>query len=485
MCESAFVAEQVRGPRPDHESRLGPEEDAAASLAMHALDVATDVAGTAAHIAVTTEVGTRALTRFAESAIHQSVTEDVRSLTLSVTVDGRTALVSSGSEGWTGAAGTDGLRRLVTAALNATRLRPADPNWPGLAPREPIGPVNHADRATAAASGDDRAALVHAFVEAAGGLETAGFCETRGIATSFANSAGQLVVGSVTAATLDGIARAPSGAPAPADGSGRASSTRLSELQGDVASAAGRRAGEIARAAAEDAADIDPGDYVVILRPGAVVDVLSWIASGLSARVVDEGRSFARLDEAQFDPLLTLRCDPLDERMPALPFDAQGTPRRAYDLISDGVTKELASDRRDAKTIRGVASNGGSISHRYVTSAVPPALLLRPGTEAPDELHSGLRRALLITDFWYTRLLDPRRLVVTGLTRNGVFLIEDGIITRPVKNVRFTQSYSEALAPGRVLGIDGESVLNDTDPMPIHTPGLALASWAISGGARG
>jgi predicted Zn-dependent protease len=204
-----------------------------------------------------------------------------------------------------------------------------------------------------------------------------------------------------------------------------------------------------------------------------VVDVLSWIASGLSARVVDEGRSFAHVGEAQFDPLLTLRCDPLDERMPALPFDAQGTPRRAYDLISEGVTKELASDRRDAKTIRGVGSNGGSLSHRFATSAIAPALLLRPGTEAEDELYAGQRQALLITDFWYTRLLDPRRMVVTGLTRNGVFLIEDGVVTRPVRNVRFTQSYSEALAPGRVLGIDGESVLNDTDPAPIHTPGIA------------
>ncbi|MCW2546905.1 MAG: Protein pmbA [Mycobacterium sp.] len=467
------------------ESRLGPEEDAAASLAMHALDVATDVAGTGAHIAVTTEVGTRALTRFAESAIHQSVTEDIRSLTLSVTVDGRTALVSSGAEGWTGAAGTDGLRRLVTAALTATRLRPTDPNWPGLAPREPIGPVNHADRATADATGDERAALVGAFVEAAGGLETAGFCETRGIATSFANSAGQLVVGSVAAATLDGIARAPSGGPAPADGSGRSSSTHVADLQGDVASAAGRRAEQLARAAAEEAIDIEPGEYMVILRPGAMVDVLGWIASGLSARVVDEGRSFARPGEAQFDPLLTLRCDPLDQRMPALPFDAQGTPRRAYDLIADGLTKELASDRRDAKTIHGIASNGGAISHRYVTSARASALLLRPGTAAPDELYAGRRRALLITDFWYTRLLDPRRLVVTGLTRNGVFLVEDGVITRPVRNVRFTQSYSEALGPGRVLGIDGESVLNDTEPAPIHTPGVALASWAITGNARG
>ncbi len=222
-----------------------------------------------------------------------------------------------------------------------------------------------------------------------------------------------------------------------------------------------------------------------MLRPGAVVDVLSWLASGLSSRPYAEGRSFARPGQAQFDQLITLRCDPLDDRMPALAFDAQGTPRTAYDLIADGVTRELASDRRDAKTIPGVRSNGGAISHRYVTAAAAPALLLRPGTEAPDELYAGLQQALLITDFWYTRLLDPRRLVVTGLTRNGVFLIEDGIISQPVRNLRFTQSYAEALGPGRVLGVDGESVLADGDPTPVHTPGLALTSWAITGGARG
>ncbi len=467
----------------DHEpgGALGPEESSARELASHALDVASDVAGAGAHIAVTTEVGTSALTRFAESAIHQSVTEDVRNLTLSVTLDGRTAQVSGSADGWPG---TDGLRRLVAAALDAARLRPADPHWPGLAPRAEIAAVDHADRATADASGADRARLVEAFVEAAGGLETAGFCATRGIATAFVNSAGQVATGSITAATIDGIARAPSAeaGAAPADGSGRASATRLEELGG---ARAGGTAGQLARAAAREPADVTPGEYVVVLRPGAVVDVLSWIAGGLSARAHAEGRSFARPGEAQFDPLLTLRCDPLDPRMPALPFDAQGTPRHPYNLITDGVTTHLASDRRDELTIPGVSSNGGAVSARFVTSALAPALLLRPGTEAPDELYSGLRQALLITDFWYTRLLDPRRLVVTGLTRNGVFLVEDGVVVRPVRNLRFTQSYAEALGPGRVLGLDGESVLADSDPMPVHTPGLALTAWAITGGARG
>ncbi len=208
---------------------LGPEEDAARDFALRALDVAADVAGPGAQIAATVEVGTSSLTRFAQSAIHQSVSEEVRQLTLAVTLDGRTAEVSGSAAGWPGA---DGLRRLATAALTSARLRPVDPHWPGLAPPAPVGP-SHADRATADATDAERAALVAAFVEAAGGLETAGFCATRGTATAFVNSAGQQVTGSVTLATVDGIARAPSGEPAPADGSGRASSTRLRELWTD------------------------------------------------------------------------------------------------------------------------------------------------------------------------------------------------------------------------------------------------------------
>jgi predicted Zn-dependent protease len=251
------------------------------------------------------------------------------------------------------------------------------------------------------------------------------------------------------------------------------------------AAAAGRTAGELARAAAMEPVDVSPGDYPVVLRPGAVVDVLTWIATGMSARAHAEGRSFARPGESQFDALLTLRCDPLDDRMPTLPFDGEGTPRVIYDLIADGVTTGLASDRRDQVAIPGVRSNGGALQHRWMASGAPAALLLRPGTEAPDELYAGLREALLITDFWYTRLLDPRRLVVTGLTRNGVFLVRDGIVVQPVRNLRFTQSYSEALGPGHVLGLDGQSVLIEGDAVPIHTPGLALTSWAVTGGAQG
>jgi predicted Zn-dependent protease len=100
---------------------------------------------------------------------------------------------------------------------------------------------------------------------------------------------------------------------------------------------------------------------------------------------------------------------------------------------------------------------------------------------------SGVRRGLLITDFWYTRVLDPRPMVVTGLTRNGVWLIENGEISGPVRNLRFTQSYPEALAPGHLLGMGRHAT---TQPyawtFSAHrAPALRLASWRFTGGAQG
>ncbi len=96
-------------------------------------------------------------------------------------------------------------------------------------------------------------------------------------------------------------------------------------------------------------------------------------------------------------------------------------------------------------------------------------------------------RGLLVSDFWYTRVLDPRTLVITGLTRNGVWLIEDGVMTQPVQNLRFTQSYPQALAPGAVLGVGSHSVglPSGWEALAFRAPALRLASWNFTGNASG
>jgi predicted Zn-dependent protease len=98
-----------------------------------------------------------------------------------------------------------------------------------------------------------------------------------------------------------------------------------------------------------------------------------------------------------------------------------------------------------------------------------------------------MERGLLVSDFWYTRVLDPKTLVVTGLTRNGVWLVENGEITRPVRNFRFTQSYPLALGPGAVLGVGGNAITpaDSWDMFGFTGPSLRLASWNFTGGASG
>lgn len=472
-------------PRP---ALLFPE---AVPLADRALEVAGDVARAAgrrnAEIAVTAEIGESSLTRFAVSAIHQNVTEEVVTLRVTVSLDGRTASVSG--------AGDDDrlLRRLATAALDAASVQPADPDWPGLAPPAPAEPMEHVDAATASASPAARAELVRAFLDAAGGLDCAGFCSSRGSTTAFASSAGQRLADSVSFAALDGVARAPivAGSPAPgsdsttaglADGSGRAAAIALSDLDG---TAVGTTAARTARAAAEDPVEIDPGLWSVVLRPSAVADLLAFLAFyGLNRRAVTEGRSFAEPGALQLDPSITLVCDPLDPRMPALPFDAEGTPRRTFELVREGVTTELAADRRDARRA-GIASNGCAFAGGWAGGGVAPAIGLHPGSLADDELLGGLGRALLVSDFWYTRVLDPRPLVVTGLTRNGLFLIEDGVVRRAGQNVRFTQSYVDALGPGNVLGLGGRPELHGDTAMSLLAPSIVLRSWNVTGNAQG
>jgi len=149
---------------------------------------------------VTASAGRSALTRFANSFIHQNVAEDRASVGLTVVVEGRLAGAS------TTVVDDDGLRRLVDSTLEAARLRPVDPDWPGLAPPAPTPDVEHSDAATAAAAPADRATVVKAFVDAGGpDLKAAGYCATSDRDYAYANTAGQRATGRATDAGFEGI----------------------------------------------------------------------------------------------------------------------------------------------------------------------------------------------------------------------------------------------------------------------------------------
>jgi predicted Zn-dependent protease len=435
-----------------------------------------ELVGDRAEAEVTVSAGRSGLTRFANSFIHQNVADNSQWARLKVVVGGRQATAGTSLL-------STGLADMVARALAAAALRPPDPEWPGLVP--PGGPVTaqprpgadpRYDAATHVAEPGARATVVKGFVDQGrrDGFEAAGFCQTAGHEVAFANSAGHRAWGRTTRAQVEGIHRSPV-----ADGGAQQVSARLADLDGV---AAGRRAADKARRSLE-LVDLEPGDYEVVLEPGAVTDVLDFVMGhGFNAKAHAEGQSFVRLGEQQLDPRLTIFDDPLDPRMIGLPFDAEGTPRRRLDLVRAGVAVGLCHDRRTARAA-GAESTGHGSPGSEIGGPGPSHVVLEGGERSPEEIVASVGRGLLVTDFWYTRVLDPKTTVVTGLTRNGTFLIEDGRVTSAVRNLRFTQSYCEALAPGRVLAVGNDGRL--AGESMFFSPTLHLASWHFSGGARG
>lgn len=456
-------------------------------LAAQVLELVRSRGGAQVEAEVSVDRSATALTRFANSFIHQNVADDTTTVRLGLHADGRTAA------GSTTVTTADGLRDLVTRTLEAVRVSPPDPGWPGLAPAAPLAHEGGFEEATAAASPEERAVRVRAFVDAAGGLEAAGYCRTTSWHGAFANSAGQAVAAATTDAALDGIVRRDG-----SDGVARQASVRVADLDG---AALGARAAAKAHAGG-DPVELPPGRYEVVLEPCAVADLLSNFAiHGFNGKTYAERRSFAELGSAQFDPSVTLVDDPFAAGSPGMAFDSDGTPKQRLVLVDAGVTAAVAHDRRTAALAGGDARSTGHAvpGGARPFGAIPLNLGLVPagGAAAPAEggvadpaaagLVADVERGVLVTDLWYTRVLDPKTLVMTGLTRNGVWLIEDGKVTTPVRNFRFTQSYPQALGPGAVKGIGPVATLlpNSWGIAWWSAPALHLASWNFTGGASG
>ncbi|MFI6161061.1 TldD/PmbA family protein [Micromonospora haikouensis] len=482
-------------------------------LADQVVDLVRRLAGPRAEAEVVVTRADLALTRFANSFVHQNVAESGVSVRLRVHAEGRTA-AGGGS-----VVTPDGLAALVERALAAARLCPPDPAWPGLTPRSPVPAAPAWDEATAFAEPGERAERVRAFVDAVGGLEAAGYCRTGYRAAAFANSTGHSAQGVAAEAAMDGIARTGG-----ADGVARLHVDRLADLDG---AALGARAAAKARAAV-DPVELPPGRYEVVLEPAAVADLLHNFALwGFNGKRHAERQSFAEPGVAQFDPAVTLVDDPLAGS--GLPFDVEGTGRRALTLVDAGTTVAVAHDRRSGAAA-GVGSTGHASPDAATFGPMPVNLRLSGPAQAGDagapahapaggyraqhaagaghgdgaqhgspapagplvddstaDLVAGMERGLLVSDLWYTRVLDTKSLVITGLTRNGVWLVEGGVPVRAVQNFRFTESYPRALGPGAVLGIGRRAVRQPdrVDGVWWDAPALRLAAWNFTGGASG
>jgi predicted Zn-dependent protease len=180
---------------------------------------------------------------------------------------------------------------------------------------------------------------------------------------------------------------------------------------------------------------IEPGRYTVVFEPTAVGNLIQFIGRALNARAADEGRSFFskpgggnKIGSKVVDERVTIVSDPFDPDVAGSPFDNEGLPARRAVWIDRGVVTTLDYDRYWAQK-QGVAptASGGSLK-------------MSGGSSTMDEMIASTPRGLLVTRFWYLRPVDQRTILYTGLTRDGTFLIENGKITRAVKNLRFNDS---------------------------------------------
>lgn len=336
------------------------------------------------------------------------------------------------------------LRRAVDLAERLARLSPEDPEvMPELLPQT-YSPVRGFVDSTANLGGDQRATAVKRVIEragdigkAAGNVFVAGYLEANAGARAIANSRGMFAYHRSTDASLSTTVRTPDGT-----GSGWASAGARNWSAIDP-SALGARAAQKA-VASRNPSGIEPGMYTVVLEPQAVADLVPQLGGAFNARSADEGRSpfskrggGTRVGEKIADERVTIYSDPTDADLLASPFDGEGLPVQRRVWIDKGVLKNLTYSRFWAQK-QGMQPTGGGGG--FGGGGFPGGLKMAGGTRSLDELIASTQRGILVTHFFYIRSLDQRTVMLTGLTRDGTFLIENGRITRSLKNFRWNES---------------------------------------------
>jgi PmbA protein len=410
------------------------------------------------------------LTRFAESAIHQSTAREDTALKVRVVTDGRVGVASANEFS------KDGAAEAARSALELAQVAAPDPAFPGLAPAAEVSERPDAfDEATAASTPTERADGVAALVGTLGdGFHAAGAFETTATEVAVATTEGQFAWAPVTQAQLTTVVSGLNG------GAGFAEVTapRLAEID---PSAIGARAFAKARDS-QDPQDLDPGRYEVVLEPAATATLLGFLAyMGFGGRAIAEGRSCfsGRLGQKLLDERVTIYDDALSPETIGLPFDFEGTPKRRIDLVDDGVVRTGVHDRRSAKQ-EGVESTGHALPPPNTEGAFPLNLFMAPGEATVEEMIRATGRGLLVTRFHYSNIVHPREAVITGMTRDGTWLIEDGEVKRPVKNFRFTQSILEALRDVDMIGRDTE-LASEFFFFASRVPAVRVTSFQFTG----
>ena len=412
-----------------------------------------------------------ALTRFANSRIHQNVAEHDATIRVRVVDEGRTGVAS------TNRTDADGLRDVAARAVAICRR--ATPN-PGGAPLSGPLPSNappdlgFAD-ATSRSDPEMRAAGARSVIVAgdAAGLETSGAFSTETAMLAVANSRGMWNSHSVTQAKLLTVMMDGNGA------SGYAQSTST-DVRAIDATAVGEEAADKALRS-RDAEDLEPGSYPVILEEYAVATILEYLSwMGFSALAVEEGRSFMELGRQVMGANASIWDDGLDPSGLPTTIDFEGVPKRRVDLIVDGVAQAVVHDTATAQRA-GVVSTGHGLPAPNAFGPMAWNLFMAPGSSAKETMLSGIKRGVWVTRLHYVNIVHAKRGILTGMTKDGTFLIEDGRITRPIRNLRFSQSIPEAFSEIEAIGAGTRLVAAEYSGITARVPALRIAHFGFTG----
>ncbi len=387
-------------------------------------------AGTADEVEVRVESGLDGNTRFAVNQITTAGAVEDTQVTLTARFGRRSASVRFN------ALDRAGIAAAVRKAEQLAGLAPEDPEQMPLLGPQSYRVVPAFFDSTKDLDSESRAVVVKTAADAAeaAGLVGTGFLRRIARSTAVANSNGLFAYERSTLASFTTTVRTRGG-----DGSGWSGTTHNDWTRmtppAELAERASRKALRSVQAVA-----VQPAPYTVVLEPMAVGNLVQLLAYGLSARAADEGRSaFSRpgggnsIGDRIVDEQVTLYSDPQDPDLLERPFTDEGEPIGRTVWFENGVLRNLAYSRYWAE--------------RQQTQSVPlgGGLKLEGGSGTALDLVSGVESGILVTRFWYIRGVDPRTMVYTGLTRDGTYLIENGQVTRAVKNLRFNQSIVEML----------------------------------------
>ncbi|MGH2454876.1 MAG: TldD/PmbA family protein [Candidatus Limnocylindria bacterium] len=412
-----------------------------------------------------------ALTRFAGSRIHQNVSEHDATLRMRVVDGGRSGVAS------TNRLDAEGIREVVARAGEICRRAAENPDAPPLpaadqgAGDSDLGFVAE----TAGAEPELRAEGARAVIAAAqaAGLDASGAFSTEATTMAIANSRGLRSRHTTSSAKLLTVMTGPDGA------SGYAQATGTDVAAIDPV-AVGQEAAEKAVRSA-GATDLEPGEYDVILEEYAVQTVLEYLGyAGFSALAVEEGRSFMELGSQVMGANVSIWDDGQDPSGLPAAMDFEGVAKQRVDLIGDGVARGLVHDSSTAGRA-GIRSTGHGLPAPNTFGPLTWNLFMAPGTSSKEAMLASIQRGIWVTRFHYVNIVHPRRGVLTGMTKDGTFLIENGRIARPIRNLRFTQAIPEAFHRVHAIAAETRLVAAEYSGINARVPALQVGRFAFTG----